>query len=643
MWTIDLSALCQPFIQILPTVKLTQAIFLFIIGLVNTLTAQNLPSDSWQKLKANGSGTITVLWHNTKPFHYYDKSGKHTGIDHDLMTAMVGFIEKKHQVKTKVNWHKAQTYAEFHNAIKQGTGGIFAAAAFSITPERKKVMRFSPTYMPDIEIMVSHPDLPTFHSLEELLKSPDLKKYTAVSVKNTTFDKNITAFKNTYAPNLPIKYVTNTQEIVETIYQTPYHFGYIHLPIYAFALKNGQPLKRQKLLQIQRQGYALMYPLKSDWQAVVEEFFNSAEFKPLINQIISKHAGSQVKELVQDVSQKDNKELALLTKENELQSLRLKKNQLEMEQNKLKLERQAFYQVMLIGGVVIILILAGVLYSRYQIKRKGNQTLLEKNTEIKKQRDEIKAMHNELKDSISYAQQIQEAMMPHRSRLTQAFPDNFVIYKPKEMLSGNFYWLNERKHLKLLAVADCAGRGVPGAFLTMMGTLVLNHVVRESKRTTPQEALTLMDKLVQRTLASDAANLAIDISLCCIDYDQKIIKFTGAHSSLFIVNKGRLKQIKGDKYPVGKGLYNAQNPLTMNLIEFEEGDVLYLLTNGFQNQLGGNNGQNKKFMLLRLKDLLAEINAQPLPQQQQHLESELEKWQGDVEQTDDILVMGVKL
>lgn len=623
--------------------KLTQVICFIIIGFVHSLTAQTLPSDSWQQVKANGSGTITVLWHNTKPFHYYDKSGKHTGIDHDLVMAMVRFIEKNHQVKIKVNWHKAQTYAEFHDNIKNGTGGIFAAAAFSITEERKKVMRFSPTYMPDIEVVVSHPDLPTFNSVEAFTNSPNFKRYTAVSVKNTTFDKNILSFKKKLALGLPIKYVTNTQEIIETIQKTPYHFGYIHLPIYAFALKSGRRLKRQKLLQKQREGYALMYPLKSDWQAVVNEFFNSNEFKPLINQIITRHAGSQVKELMQDVSTKDNKELALLTKENELQSLRLKKNQLEIEQSKLRLERQYFYQVMLIGGVVIILILVGVLYSRYQIKQKGNKALLEKNAEIKKQRDEIKNMHNELKDSISYAQQIQEAMMPHPTRLTQAFPENFVIYKPKEMLSGNFYWLNERKHLKLLAVADCAGRGVPGAFLTMMGTLVLNHVVRESKRTTPQEALTLMDKLVQRTLASDAANLAIDISLCCIDYSQKIIKFTGAHSSLFIVNKGRLKEIKGDKHPVGTGLYNAQNPLTMNLIEFDEGDVLYLFTNGFQNQLGGNNGHHKKFMLLRLKDLLVEINTQPLQQQQQRLEDELKKWQGDAEQTDDILVMGIKL
>ncbi|EAY29245.1 SpoIIE family protein phosphatase [Microscilla marina] len=623
--------------------KITKAIFCIIIGFLGTVTAQTLPNDSWQKTQANGKGTITVLWHDAKPFHYYDEAGKHTGIDHDLMVAMTRFVEAKYKVKLDIQWHKAQTYAEFYNSIKDGTGGIFGAAAFSITPERKKVMRFSPTYMPDIEIIVSHPELPTFNSIGELINSPDFTKYTAVSVKNTTFDKSLVALKNKLAPNLSVKYVTNTHEIVQTINQNPYHFGYIHLPIYALALKNGLRLKRQKLLQIQREGYAVMYPLKSDWGKVIEEFFNSTEFKPLINKVTKQHVGTQVKDLIWDVSAKNNKELALLTKENELQSLRLKKNQLEIEQSKLRLERQAFYQVMLIVGVVIILILGVVLYSRYQIKQRSNQALRDKNTEIKKQRDEIELMHTELKDSISYAQQIQQAMMPHQTRLTQAFPENFVIYRPKEMLSGNFYWLNDRQNLKLLAVADCAGRGVPGAFLTMMGTLMLNHVVRESKRTTPEDALTLMDKLVQRTLTSDAANLAIDISLCCIDYHKKIIKFTGAHSSLFIVNNGRLKQIQGDKHPVGKGLYNAKNPLTMNLIEFEKGDVLYLLTNGFQNQLGGNNGHNKKFMLLRIKDLLVEINSQPLEEQKQRLENELEKWRGQNEQTDDILMLGVQL
>lgn len=619
-------------------------IFSFIIlGLFGTLSAQSLPHDSWKDTKNTGSGSVTVLWHDSKPFHYQNAKGEHTGIDHDLVVALFDFIEKKYKVKIGINWYKAKDYTDFHDRIKNGTGGIFSVAAFSITPERKKIMQFSPAYMPDIEVIISHPDMPSFKNIDAFKSTVAAKKYTAVSVKNTTFDKNLIALKNAHLPGLPIKHVTNADDIINTVRSTPNHFGYIHLPIYALALKNGLSLKRQKFLQVQREGYAIMFPLQSDWNTVIDEFFNSAGFKPLLNRIIIQHAGTNVKELIQNVSAEGNKELALLTKENELQSLRLKQNKLEIEQNKLRIERHRFYQIVLIGGVVVILILAGVIYSRYQIKQKGNKALLEKNAKIEKQRDEIEAMHTELKDSISYAQQIQQAMMPHKNRLNHSFPENFVIYKPREMLSGDFYWLNDQKDMKLVAVADCAGRGVPGAFLTMLGTLVLNHVIRESKRTNPQEVLTLMDKLVQRTLTAAEANLAIKISLCCIDYAKGIIMFTGANSSLFIVNKGRLKQIKGNRHPIGKGLYNAKDPLVIHELEFAKGDVLYLMTDGFQNQLGGNNGQSKKFMLIRLKDVLAEINPQSLQLQKERLESELSNWQGQEAQTDDILLMGMQL
>lgn len=611
-------------------------VFFFIHGLASPLLAQSHPHDSWQKIQTTGAGTVTVLWHNTKPFHYKDAQGKHTGIDHDLIVALFGFIQKKYQVKININWHKAKDYAEFHNEVKNGKDGIFSVAAFSITPERKKVMRFSPTYMPDIEIIISHPTLATFKNIEAFTASATTNNYTAISVKNTTFDKNLRAFQEKHMPALQLKYVTNADDIIQGINQSPNHFGYIHLPIYALALKNGINLKRQKLLQIQREGYAIMYPLQSDWQAVIEEFFKSPNFKPLVNQIIIHHVGSQVKDLIWDVSAKNNKEVALLTKENELQSLRI-------QQNELEIERQRIYQIALIGGVFVILVLAGVLYSRYQIKRKGNRVLLEKNAKIEKQRDKIEAIHAELKDSITYAQQIQQAMLPHGNRLTQSFPDNFVIFKPKDILSGDFYWLNDQQHLKQVAVADCAGRGVPGAFLTMMGTLILNHLIRESKRTNPQEILSLMDKLVQKTIISSEANLAIDISLCSIDYNSRSITFAGAKSSLFIVNKGRLKQIKGNKYSVGKGLYSSKTPLQIHHLEFSKGDTLYLMTDGFQNQLGGNNGVSKKFMLIRLKDLLVEINTQSLATQKQRLEKELASWQGKENQTDDILMMALQL
>ncbi|OJJ14001.1 hypothetical protein BKI52_44860 [marine bacterium AO1-C] len=291
-----------------------------------------------------------------------------------------------------------------------------------------------------------------------------------------------------------------------------------------------------------------------------------------------------------------------------------------------------------------------------------NTELTQVNEEIATQRDllegknrEIININQDLTESILYAQQIQEAMLPSKSLIQQHLPESFVLYKPRDIVSGDFYWFtafnNDKGDTKqlLLAAVDCTGHGVPGALMSMMGNELLNEIVEVRGVTEPGEILQQLHLGVTKALKQRENDNrdGMEMALCSIDLENKRLHFAGAKNSLVIIGNGQLTEIKGDKRPIGTQLFADSEVFTTHTISLDaQPKRFYMFSDGFQDQFGG--PMNKKFMANRFRKYLLEIAVQPMQAQKQLLEDKLTQWKNSQNekpepQTDDILVIGFQI
>jgi serine phosphatase RsbU (regulator of sigma subunit) len=275
------------------------------------------------------------------------------------------------------------------------------------------------------------------------------------------------------------------------------------------------------------------------------------------------------------------------------------------------------------------------------------------------EKDLIAVMHNKLKlsydemqennknmtDSINYAKLIQEAMLPDKSILTNFFPNSLLIYRPKDIVSGDFYWFIEKDKRLLLAVADCTGHGVPGALMSMIGYSLLNEIVNVKKITSPAEILVKLNKGLRRALKQDQTGNqrcdGMDIGICSIDRENKEIEYSGANRHLIYFKDKELNLIKGNKNGIG-GLYSETFiDFNTHIVNYDENDIIYLSTDGYADQMGGARG--KRMMTKSLFRILEKSLSFGLIDQEDLLNHWLDKWKGPHEQTDDILLIGIQL
>jgi phosphoserine phosphatase RsbU/P len=279
-------------------------------------------------------------------------------------------------------------------------------------------------------------------------------------------------------------------------------------------------------------------------------------------------------------------------------------------------------------------------------------------TAVKREKEVIESLHEELKvayhaieennksmtDSINYAKLIQEAMLPEKSVLTNYFPNSLIIYRPKDIVSGDFYWFVERDKKLLIAVADCTGHGVPGSLMSMIGYGLLNEIVNVKKITKPSHILGALNKGLRRALKQEQSNGrcdGMDIALCSIDREAKKLEFCGANRHLMFFRDKQLELVKGDKFGIGGLHYESTAQYTNHEISFDEGDVLYMCTDGYADQFGGTKG--RRMMTRNLFRILEKSLSFGVNDQEQLLNHWLDKWKGDYEQTDDILLVGIQL
>lgn len=304
--------------------------------------------------------------------------------------------------------------------------------------------------------------------------------------------------------------------------------------------------------------------------------------------------------------------------------------------HKAELDKQTFQRNAFMGGFALVLLLAGVSYRSYRNQRKAHALLEIKNNIIEEKNKDIT-------DSINYAKQIQQAILPFSDRISNALPQHFILYKPKDIVSGDFYWFFERGEKIFLAVVDCTGHGVPGAFMSMVGSAALNHIVSDKEFYRADEILNEMNKDIRSALKQEETNNrdGMDLSLCVIDRSRRVVEFAGAMNSLYYISQGELHQVKGNRFCIGGDQGESERLFTLHEVPYKEDDVFYITSDGYADQFGGEKG--KKFRESNLKKLLQEIHSHPMQDQQRKLDETFQNWRGNLEQVDDVCLFGFRV
>ncbi|MBL4624267.1 MAG: SpoIIE family protein phosphatase [Flavobacteriales bacterium] len=282
-----------------------------------------------------------------------------------------------------------------------------------------------------------------------------------------------------------------------------------------------------------------------------------------------------------------------------------------------------------------------ILFTSVIVNQIRKQKLLNQRLGIAK--DQIEEKNNEIVDSINYAKRIQDAILPSDEYFKKHLPNSFVFYQPKDIVAGDFYWLETVGSKIIVAAADCTGHGVPGAMLSVVCDNALNRACKEFRLTSPATILDKVKELVVETFETATYDVqdGMDIALCVIDKEGGILEFAGANNPLWLIRKGvnEVEQIKGDKQPIGK--YISSKKFTNRSIKVENGDSIFLFSDGYADQFGGLKGKKLKYK--KVKELLLKNINEPMEMQKFLLKTYFDNWKREYEQVDDICVIGVKL
>lgn len=399
----------------------------------------------------------------------------------------------------------------------------------------------------------------------------------------------------------------------------------------------------------------------------------SAEYYTSYNTLVKHLQNKQMEKLQSEKKQietqitKKSKELesALDTLDEVLQT----KEEIEREKELVEaksLAKQKEYELkekmrrtQLLYAILILLLLAALLFLftiQNRSRKKANAELQKRNREIKEQKEEIELQRDladkqrkNLTSSIQYARRIQSAVIPRQTDILRYFNDSFISYHPKDIVSGDFYWYTKKENLFIIAAADCTGHGVPGAFMSMLGVAYLNEIINKTAINIHIKALNaddilnqLREKVITSLHQSEAKGESkdgMDMALCIIDIESKTLQFAGAYNPVIIIRKGEIIELKGDKMPVS--FHQRKDiPFTRHDFNLKDGDCLYMFSDGYVDQFGGEKKQ--KYLLKRFKELLLRIYLKPMLEQKSIIEQEYNDWRGDLTQVDDVLVIGFR-
>ncbi len=306
-------------------------------------------------------------------------------------------------------------------------------------------------------------------------------------------------------------------------------------------------------------------------------------------------------------------------------ALKEKEHQAQLIVEKSRQEKQKVVIIAVVCGLVILIIGLVLLFNRFKVTKYQKVIIEEKNKEIT--------------DSINYAKRIQGAILPSIKTIKEHLPHSFILYQPKDIVAGDFYWLEHKDGKVLFAAADCTGHGVPGAMVSVVCNNGLNRSVREHGLTEPGKILDKTREIIiaEFEKSEEEVKDGMDIALCSLDGNK--LQYAGANNPLWIIRNGEILEIKADKQPIGK--YAANNPYTTHSIELEKGDSIYIFTDGYVDQFGGE--KSKKYKAANFKKLLLSVQEKSMEEQKIIIDKTFKDWKGNLEQIDDVCVMGVRV
>ena len=402
------------------------------------------------------------------------------------------------------------------------------------------------------------------------------------------------------------------------------------------------------------------YQLQSEIYAKLNDFekayLNQSNYITIKDSMINETNHKQITEIeTKYQTEKKQKEILFLNQQSELNELKIKKNEKEIQ-------FQRIINYIILIGFVLILFIALLLYKQYIDKKTVNLKLEIQNKEINfqkeeveiqkniaiQQRDQITEQKKHITDSILYAQKIQNAILPHSKCIQNFFCNNFIFYKPKDIVSGDFYWFSSAAkdtNKIIIAAIDCTGHGVPGAFMSIVAYNLLKQAINEQKLSNPATILNALSETLYNTLQlSDDENIimdSMDISICVINKQTYQLEYSGANNPIYIIRNRELIELKADKHSIGESFTENFIGFKNNKYQLQNNDTIYMFSDGYVDQFGGPN--RKKFLSRQFKKYLIELQDFTMQQQKEKLEKTLTDWQGNIEQYDDIMVIGLKI
>ncbi len=311
----------------------------------------------------------------------------------------------------------------------------------------------------------------------------------------------------------------------------------------------------------------------------------------------------------------------------------------ENKRHQIEAKKQEEEKYFLFGGLALALIFGGFIFNRFRITAKQKLIIEGQKEKVDEAFDELEEKNQEILDSISYAKRIQSAILPPAKIVKEYLKDSFILYKPKDIVAGDFYWLEQRDGKIMFAAADCTGHGVPGAMVSVVCNNGLNRSVREHGLTDPGKILDKTREIVVQEFekSEEGVQDGMDIALCSLE--NKKLCYAGAHNPLWIIRKGEVLETKADKQPIGK--FRKPKPYTTHTFELEKGDAIHIFSDGYADQFGGE--KEKKFKSKAFKKLLLSIQDKTMEQQKIIIDDTFENWKGELEQIEDVCVIGVKI
>jgi len=370
-------------------------------------------------------------------------------------------------------------------------------------------------------------------------------------------------------------------------------------------------------LSLEKNAYKQIYEVYEKKKDYKMALFYHKKYKSLEDTLFNKEKNRQIEET--EAKYQANKKQA------EIDS-----HKLEIAKKDARLKQKKYQTVGFVVLTIILLILILIIYLSLRHKLKASR--------------HIKKQNQKITDSIEYAKKIQNAAMPSDTYLKQIFEDYFVLFKPLQIVSGDFYWAMKKDNFLAFAAADCTGHGVPGAFVSMFGISLLNELSLNSDLKRPDYILEEMRFFLKKSLGQigeiDEQTDGIDIALCVIDYQTQKLYFAGANQPGYLMRRGKIIELVPVMNPVG--IYPKEIPFKLQTYPLEEDDIIYLFSDGFADQFGGSANNPKKYTIQRFKNLLEKIYIEPLEKQKEILEEEFNKRKQTNKQIDDVLVFGIK-